>query len=137
MSPGWWGGVPARPCGLPGGWKWPPALLASAALQSPFSCTWMAWVCPAPRPPIWPVMCTPSPIGAIDSVPLTRLPEADARLTVAELAVLVPGEAGAGDDIGGAGFPPAVEPADSAPAAGRARRCRRRCRDVAASMLMV
>src|SRR3546814_222395 len=86
MSPAWGVGVPARPCGLPVGLKWPPALLASAALQSPFSCTWMAWVCPAPRPPIWPVMCTPSPIGAIDSVPLTRLPEADARLTVAELA---------------------------------------------------
>src|SRR3546814_8703139 len=101
MSPAWWVGVPARPWGLPVGLKCPPALLASAALQSPFSCTWMAWVWPAPRPPIWPVMCTPSPIGAIDSLPLTRLPEADARLTVAELAVLVPGEAGAGDDIGG------------------------------------
>src|SRR3546814_18304339 len=79
----------------------------------------MAWVCPAPRPPIWPVMCTPSPIGAIDSVPLTRLPEADARLTVAELAVLVPGEAGAGDDIGGAGFSPVGEQAASAQAAAR------------------
>src|SRR3546814_4058323 len=70
------------------------SLLASAALQSPFSCTWMAWVWPAPRPPIWPVMCTPSPIGVIDSLPLTRLPDAEARFTVAELAVLVPCEAG-------------------------------------------
>src|SRR3546814_771254 len=113
MSPAWWVGVPARPWGLPVGLKCPPALLASAALQSPFSCTWMAWAWPAPRPPIWPVMCTPSPIGAIDSLPLTRLPEADARLTVAELAVLVPGEAGAGDDIGGAAFSPVVEQAAS------------------------
>src|SRR5690606_23677946 len=104
------------------GLKCPPALLASTALQSPFSCTWMAWVCPAPRPPISPVMCTPLPIGTIDSVPLTRLPDAEARLTVAELAVLVAGEAGAGDDIGGAAFSPVVVQAASVQAAARTSR---------------
>src|SRR3546814_5162739 len=74
---------------------------------------------------------------AIDSLPLTRLSEADARLTVAELAVLVPGEAGAGDDIGGAAFSPVVEQAASAQAAARASRWWRRCMDMADSLLKV
>src|SRR3546814_12594880 len=74
---------------------------------------------------------------AIDSLPLTRLSEADARLTVAELAVLVPGEAGAGDDIGGAAFSPAVEQAASAQAAARASRWWRRCMGMADSVLKV
>src|SRR3546814_4771444 len=94
----------------------------------------MAWVWPAPRPPIWPVMCTPSPIGVIDSLPLTRLPDAEARFTVAELAVLVPCEAGAGDDIGGAAFSPVVEHAASAQAAARASSWWRRCMDMADSL---
>src|SRR3546814_13102427 len=59
----------------------------------------------------------------------------DARLTVAELAVLVPGEAGAGDDIGGPAFPPVVEQAASAQAAARASRRWRRCMDMADSVL--
>src|SRR3546814_5897954 len=80
-------------------------------------------------------MCTPSPIGVIDSLPLTRLPDAEARFTVAELAVLVPCEAGAGDDIGGAAFSPVVEHAASAQAAARASSWWRRCMDMADSLL--
>src|SRR3546814_17889211 len=103
MPAGGWVGVPGRPWGLPVGLKCPPALLASEALQSPFSCTWMAWVWPAPRPPIWPVMCTPSPIGAIDSLPLARRPDAEARCTVAEMAAVGARDDGAGEDSTGAG----------------------------------
>src|SRR3546814_17827517 len=90
----------------------------------------MAWVWPAPRPPIWPVMCTPSPIGVIDSLPLTRLPDAEASFTVAELAVLVPCEAGAGDDLSGAAFSPAVAHDASPQAEARARSRVPRCRAV-------
>src|SRR3546814_15837978 len=95
----------------------------------------MASVSPAPRPPIWPVMCTPSPIGVIDSLPLTRLPDAEARFTVAALAVLVPCEAGAGDEIGGAAISPVVEPAACAPAAARACSRWRRCMDMGDSLV--
>ena len=101
MSPPWWAPASTLPCTLADGLKWPPALLASAALQSPFSWMWMAWVLLGARPPISPRRCTPSPIGIAVSLPLTRLAEAEARLTVAELAVDTAAGAGVVGDIAG------------------------------------
>src|SRR4249919_4401553 len=88
MSPAWCVAEPARPCALPVGLKCPPALLASAALQSPFSCTWMPCTLLGWSPPMVPVRCTPSPIGCSVTRPLTRLPDAEARFACAEVAVL-------------------------------------------------
>src|SRR5690606_10428333 len=88
MSPPWWAPLPARPCWAPAGLKWLPALVASAALQSPFSWTWKPnWPLGA-SPPTSPRTCTPPAIGTRLSLPLTRLPEAEARATLASCAVL-------------------------------------------------
>ena len=83
--------------------KCPPALLASAALQSPFSWMWMACTLLGVKPPISPVRCTPSPIGVTLSRPLTRLPEAEARLTMAALAVDVDVDVDVVFDVEGGG----------------------------------
>src|SRR5688572_14464642 len=100
ISPPWCALPPTLPCGEPAGLKCPPALLASAALQSPFSWMWMACTLLGAKPPISPVRCTPSRIGMTLSRPLTRLPEAEARLTTAALAV----DAGIAADDDGALF---------------------------------
>ena len=87
---------------MPDGLKWPPALVASTALQSPFSWMWIACVLLGAKPPTSPVRCTPSPIGTTLSLPLTRLAEAEARFTVAALAVdtAAGGAGGAGGAFG-------------------------------------
>src|SRR6478735_2948320 len=103
MSPAWCVAEPARPCALPVGLKCPPALLASAALQSPFSCTWMPCTLLGWRPPMVPVRCTPSPIGMSSMRPLTRLPDAPARLACACDAVLCDAAFSAGSAAFGAG----------------------------------
>src|SRR5690606_3321379 len=70
--------------------------VASTALQSPFSWTWKPKRPLAGSPPTWPATCTPPGRGVRVSVPLTRLPEAEARATLASAAVLtVAGWAGA------------------------------------------
>src|SRR5690606_12793292 len=101
MSPAWWLDPLARPCGVPCGLKWPPALLASTALQSPFSCTWKPKWPSGCNPPTSPRMCTPSLVGTRVSLPLTRLPEAEASTATACWAVLT-GAGGAGAAGGGA-----------------------------------
>src|SRR5690606_2133373 len=84
MSPAWCAPWSMRPCGVPAGLKCPPALDASAALQSPVSCTWKPCALFGARPPTSPAMCTAlAPMVITCSLPLTRLPEADARLTTA------------------------------------------------------
>src|SRR5690554_4446143 len=108
MSPAWWVGVPTLPCGSLVGSKWPPALLASAALQSPFSWIWMAWVLFGARPPTSPCRCRPSPIGITDNRLLTRLPDAAARLTWALDTVEVVAMALLGADAA-AGVPDAAD----------------------------
>src|SRR5690606_28654638 len=101
MSPPWWAPLPARPCGAPAGLKWLPALVASAALQSPFSCTWKPKRPLGASPPTSPRTCTPPVTGTRPSLPLTRLPEAEARTTVASWAVLTgAGSAGGGGATG-------------------------------------
>src|SRR4249919_2494918 len=101
MSPAWCVAEPARPCALPVGLKCPPALLASAALQSPFSCTWMPCTLLGWRPPMVPARCTPSPIGMSSMRPLTKLPDAAARLACACDAVLCDAAGSAGFGAGG------------------------------------
>src|SRR5690606_6636653 len=84
MSPAWCAPWSMRPCGWPPGLKWPPALDASAALQSPVSWTWKTCWLFGDRPPTSPAMCTAlGPMVITCSLPLTRLPDADARLTTA------------------------------------------------------
>ena len=95
-------GFPALPCALALGLKWPPALAASAALQSPVSWMWKPWLLPGASPPMSPVTCTPLPIGINISLPLTRLPDAGARLLVATAAVPVDGITATGALVGGA-----------------------------------
>jgi hypothetical protein len=53
------------------------------------------------------------------------------------LAALVPGEAGVGDDIGGAVFSPVVEQAARAQAAAMASKWWRGCMDMMVSLLKV
>src|SRR5207342_3155633 len=77
-------------------------LAASAALQSPVSCTWKPWLLPGASPPMSPVTRTPSRIGVSVNLPLTRLPEAPARLLVATAAVPVDGVTVTGALVGGA-----------------------------------
>ena len=98
MSPAWCAPLPALPCAALNGLKCGPALLASAALQSPFSWIWNACALLACSPPISPVRCKPLPIGASVTLPLTRLPEADASTATACLAVLVVGTTALWDD---------------------------------------
>ncbi|GAB3100585.1 hypothetical protein GCM10027159_24320 [Lysobacter terrae] len=67
----------------------------------------MACVLLGVRPPISPVMRTPSVTGAAASLPLTRLPEAGMSVTVAPLAMGTTG-AGVGGGGGALGFEGAV-----------------------------
>src|SRR5690606_23869389 len=78
----------------------PPALDASAALQSPVSCTWKPCALFGARPPTSPAMCTAlAPMVITCNLPLTRLPEADARFTTA-LWSCATGGAGSGAGAG-------------------------------------
>src|SRR5690606_23548832 len=100
MSPAWCAPLPALPCAALNGLKCGPALLASAALQSPFSWMWNACVPLADRPPSSPVRCRPLPIGVRVTLPLTRLPDAEASTATACLAVLVVGTTVVAEDDG-------------------------------------
>ena len=108
------------PWALPVGLKCGPALLASTALQSPFSCTWKPWVLLAGRPPTSPVRCTPSAMGTRVILPLTRLPDAEARLATPCLAVLV--AAGAAGCSAGFGLLPQAASATAVTVASSAVR---------------
>src|SRR5690606_8095766 len=132
LSPAWCSPSPTRPCALAVGLKWPPALVASGALQSPFSCTWKPCWPPGGRPVTSPVMRIPPSTTANSRLPATALPSVGARAALAEAAAgagsgvsamagVGPGPAPAASPDGASGWPAA----DSS-AAGRSSRGRRR-----------
>src|SRR5690606_40462763 len=86
LSPPWCSPWPTRPCAVAAGLKWPPALLPSGALQSPFSCTWKPCSLPPGSPVTSPVTRMPPSTGAKLSVPATWLPSVACSRAVADTA---------------------------------------------------
>ncbi|SPC19083.1 hypothetical protein CO2235_MP100005 [Cupriavidus oxalaticus] len=94
MSPAWCSGMVIWPCGLPPGLKWPPALIASGAEQSPFSWTWKPWTVLGGRPVIEAVISTPPGCCWKVTVPAVLVPLLGCSCAAAR-APLVPAEVAA------------------------------------------
>ena len=83
ISPAWLCVLPGCPCALPSGLKWPAALIASGAEQSPFSWTWNPCSEFGLRPLTLAFTKTSLPCHTKLTSPLVFDPERDSKLALA------------------------------------------------------
>ncbi|SCU88949.1 hypothetical protein CNECB9_4870007 [Cupriavidus necator] len=120
MSPAWWSGMVIWPWGLPVGLKWPPALIASGAEQSPFSWTWKPCTELGGRPVIAAVIITPPGCCWKVTVPAVLVPLLgwSVAVALALLLVLVADALAADEEV----MPEPAQPASAMVAAMQAAR---------------
>src|SRR5829696_7736732 len=75
--------MPPWPCALPPGLKWPPVLIPSPELQSPFSWTWKPCSAFGLRPVILALTATAAPRCVNVTVPAVELPFVGSSVAVA------------------------------------------------------
>ncbi|MNT17682.1 hypothetical protein D3C72_1528460 [compost metagenome] len=95
MSPAWCSGMVIWPCGLPDGLKWPPALIASGAEQSPFSWTWKPCEVPGGRPVTATTTITPAACWSNVTRPAVLVPLLDCNGAAALAPTVTRAAAGA------------------------------------------